>query len=180
MNEERRSRRGFSLTDCGDANMRRDDEQVIIFHFLSKFFNIIFSRNIFIFNPKSPQDVIKAAFDYVIYSNFNLDVLESNLATQAASGQVVGAPNNVLFTGAFQQKINALTTKYANVPLQNYASFTSSTVALRPEPRKQTQKMYAALDPVMQAVLTNSSADPQTLLNQAAQQFQQILDQSTS
>ena len=136
--------------------------------------------NIFIFNPKSSQDVIKAAFDYVIYSNFNLDVLENNLATQAASGQVVGAPNNVLFTGALQQKINALTTRYANVPLQNYASFTSSTVALRPEPRKQTQKMYAALDPVMQAVLTNSSADPQTLLNQAAQQFQQILDQPTS
>jgi ABC-type glycerol-3-phosphate transport system substrate-binding protein len=136
--------------------------------------------NIFIFNPKSSQDVIKAAFDYVIYSNFNLNVMENTLATQAASGQVVGAPTNVLFTGDFQQKINALTTRYANVPLQNYASFISSAIALRPEPRNQTQKMYAALDPVMQAILTNPSADPQTLLNQAAQQFQRILDQSAS
>jgi hypothetical protein len=40
--------------------------------------------------------------------------------------------------------------------------------------------MYAALDPVMQAALTNSSADPQSLLNQAAQQFQQVLDSSAS
>lgn len=136
--------------------------------------------NIFVFNPKSSQAVIKAAFDYVIYSNFDLNVMESNLAQQAAAGQVVGAPTNVLFTGSFQQQIDALNKKYANVPLQNYVPFTSSTLALRAEPRNQTQKMYAALDPVMQAILTNSSADPQTLLNQAAQQFQQVLDSSAS
>lgn len=134
--------------------------------------------NIFIFNPKSSPAVIKAAFDYVIYSNFNLTVWENSLATQAAAGQVVGAPTNVLFQGAFQQKLNALNTKYANVPLQNYATFINSTLALRAEPRNQTQKMYAALDTVMQAVLTNANADPQTLLNQAAQQFQQVLNQS--
>ena len=63
---------------------------------------------------------------------------------------------------------------------QNYTSFINSTIALRPEPHNQTQKMYAALDPVMQAVLTNANADPQALLNQAAQQFQQVLDQSAS
>jgi ABC-type glycerol-3-phosphate transport system substrate-binding protein len=136
--------------------------------------------NIFVFNPKSSQAVIKAAFDYVIYSNFNLDVLESTLAQQAAAGQVVGAPTSVIFTGDFQRKIQALNTKYATVPLQNYTSFINSTVALRPEPRNQTQKMYAALDPAVQAVLSDPNADPQTLLNQAAQQFQQILNQSAS
>ncbi len=136
--------------------------------------------NIFIFNPKSSPAAIKAAFDYVIYSNFNLDVMENSLAIQASAGQVVGAPTNVLFTGSFQQKIQALNAKYANVPLENYAPFINSTVALRPEPRNQTQKMYAALDPVMQAILTNPNADPQALLNQAAQQFQQILDSSAS
>lgn len=135
---------------------------------------------IFIFNPKSPKEVIKAGFDYVIYNNFNLDVLESNMASQSAAGQVVGGPTNVLFTGEFQQKLNALSAKYANVPLQNYQPFIKSTAALRPEPRKETQKMYAALDPVMQAVLTNANADPQKLLDQATQQFQQVLDQSAS
>ena len=136
--------------------------------------------NVWVFNPKSPADVIKAAFDYVIYSNFNLGVVESSLAQQSANGQAVGAPTAVLFQGAFQQKLSALNTKYATVPLQNYATFINSTIALRPEPHNQTQKMYATLDPIMQAILTNASADPQTLLNQGAQQFQQVLDSSAS
>jgi multiple sugar transport system substrate-binding protein len=136
--------------------------------------------NLWVFNPKSPTAVIKAAFDYVIYANFNLNVLESRLALQAASGQVVGAPTAVLFQGDFQQKLSALYSKYATVPLQNYTTFINSTLALRPEPRNQTQKLYAILDPVIQAVLTNPNADPEVLLNQAAQQFQQILDQSAS
>jgi hypothetical protein len=40
--------------------------------------------------------------------------------------------------------------------------------------------MYAALDPVMQAVLTDQNADPKALLNQAAQQVQQVLSQPSS
>jgi multiple sugar transport system substrate-binding protein len=136
--------------------------------------------NLWIFNPKSSPDAIKAAFDFVIYTNFDLKVVEDNLARQAASGQAVGAPTAVLFKGDFQQKLNALNAKYANVPLQNYTTFMNSTLTLRPEPHNQTQKMYAALDPVMQAILTNPNADPQALLNQAAQQFQQVLDSSAS
>jgi ABC-type glycerol-3-phosphate transport system substrate-binding protein len=136
--------------------------------------------NVWVFNPKSSAAAIKAAFDYVIYSNFNLSVVESSLAQQAASNQAVGAPTAVLFKGTFQQQLAALNTKYANVPLSNYATFINSTNALRPEPHNQTQKMYAAIDSVMQAILTNPSADPQALLNQAAQQFQQVLDSSAS
>jgi hypothetical protein len=86
----------------------------------------------------------------------------------------------VLFKGDFQQKLSALDVKYATVPRDNYTAFINSKLALRSEPRRQTQKMYAALDPVVQAVLTNPSADPQALLNQAAQQFQQVLDSSAA
>src|ERR1700674_3311508 len=136
--------------------------------------------NLWVFNPKSSADQIKAAFDYVIYTNFDLGVHETSLAQQAANGQAVGAPTAVLFKGDFQSKLTALNVKYANVPLDNYKAFINTTNGLRPEPRRQTQKMYAALDPVMQAVLTNGSADPQALLSQAAQQFQQVLDSSTS
>ncbi len=140
---------------------------------------VLTGGNIFVFNPRSSQSVIKAAFDYVLYTNFDLDVMENTLAAKSSAGQVVGQPTNVLFTGAFQQKINELNTKYANVPVQNYLPFTRVPVSLRPEPRKQTQKMYASLDPVMQAVLTDPKADPQALLNQAAQQFQQVLDSAS-
>jgi multiple sugar transport system substrate-binding protein len=136
--------------------------------------------NVWVFNPKSSADVIKAAFDYVVYTNFDLSVHESSLAQQAASGQAVGAPTAVLFKGDFQQKLTALNVKYANVPLDNYAAFIDSSHALRSEPRRQTQKLYAALDPVMQAVLTDAGADPQALLAKAAQQFQQVLDSSAA
>jgi len=136
--------------------------------------------NLWIFNPKSSADVIKAAFDYVVYTNFDLGVHEASLAQAAANGQAVGAPTAQLFKGDFQAKLTALNAKYATVPLDNYKTYINTTNALRPEPRRQTQKMYAALDPVMQAVLTNQGANPQTLLNQAAQQFQQVLDSSGS
>jgi ABC-type glycerol-3-phosphate transport system substrate-binding protein len=136
--------------------------------------------NVWVFNPRSSADVIKAAFDYVIYTNFNLDVRESGLAQKAANGQAVGAPTAQLFKGDFQQKLAALDRKYATVPLDNYKTYINSTFALRPEPRNQAQKMFAAIDPAMQAVLTNANADPQAVLDQAAKQFQQVLDSSKS
>jgi ABC-type glycerol-3-phosphate transport system substrate-binding protein len=55
--------------------------------------------NLWIFNPKSSPDVIRAAFDFVTYSNFDLGVLESSKAQQAANGQAVGAPTAQLFKG---------------------------------------------------------------------------------
>jgi multiple sugar transport system substrate-binding protein len=136
--------------------------------------------NVWIFNPKASADVIKAAFDYVTYTNFNLDVLENSRAQQAANGQAVGAPTAQLFKGDFQSKLSALDVKYSTVPRENYKTYIDSTNALRAEPRRQTQKMYAAIDPVMQAVLTSASADPTAQLNKAAQQFQQVLDSSAA
>src|SRR5258708_20512617 len=120
--------------------------------------------NLWVFNPKSSPDVIKAAFNYVIYSNFDLAVHESSLAQQAANGQAVGAPTAVLFQGDFQQKLSALNTKYATVPLQNYTTFINSTNPLRPEPPNHTQNIYAPLTPTLQAVFDHASADPPALL----------------
>jgi ABC-type glycerol-3-phosphate transport system substrate-binding protein len=136
--------------------------------------------NLWIFNPRSSADVIKAAFDFVTYSNFDLSVVEQSNAQKAANGQAVGAPTAQMFKGDFQQKLSALDTKYSTVPRENYASYINSKSGLRPEPRKQTQKMYAALDGPMQAVLTDGNADPGALLNKAASQFQQVLDSSPS
>ena len=134
--------------------------------------------NVWIFNPKSSPDVLKAAFDFVTYTNFDLGVLETATAQRAANGQAVGAPTAQLFKGDFQSKLTALDRKYATVPLDNYKTYINSTSGLRPEPRNQAQKMFAALDPCMQGVLTSASADPQALLDAAAKSFQQVLDSS--
>ncbi|HET6311593.1 MAG TPA: extracellular solute-binding protein [Candidatus Nitrosotalea sp.] len=132
--------------------------------------------NVWIFNPRSSPDVLKAAFDFVTYTNFDLGVLETATAQRAANGQAVGAPTAQLFKGDFQSKLTALDRKYATVPLDNYKTYINSTSGLRPEPRNQAQKMFAALDPCVQAVLTSASADPQALLDAAAKGFQQVLD----
>jgi multiple sugar transport system substrate-binding protein len=44
------------------------------------------------------------------------------------------------------------------------------------EPTKNTQDLYAALDPVLQAVLTDKNANIDTLLSAANKQVQTILD----
>jgi hypothetical protein len=87
--------------------------------------------NLWIFNPRSSPDVIKAAFDFVTYSNFNLDVLESSNAQKAANGQAVGAPTAQMFKGSFQQQLSALDTKYSTVPRDNYKTYINSTFGLR-------------------------------------------------
>ena len=45
------------------------------------------------------------------------------------------------------------------------------------EPTAHTQELYAALDPVVQAVLTDKNADIDALLDAANKQVQAILDQ---
>ena len=44
------------------------------------------------------------------------------------------------------------------------------------EPTAHTQELYAALDPVVQAVLTDKNADIDALLDAANSQVQAILD----
>jgi ABC-type glycerol-3-phosphate transport system substrate-binding protein len=131
-----------------------------------------------IFNPKSSPETIKAAFDWTVNRDFNLQAFESDLKAQQERGDLVGWPQLPLFSGEFQQQRDAIVAKYANAPVQNYQAYSAATIQLRPEPPIETQKMYAALDTAMQAILTDESADPQQTLNDAASQFQStVLDQ---
>lgn len=131
-----------------------------------------------IFNPKASPEVIKAAFDWTVNRDFNLTAFESDLKAQQERGDLVGWPQLPLFSGQFQQQRDAIVAKYANAPVQNYQAYSAAAIQLRPEPPVETQKMYAALDTAMQAVLTDESADPKQVLDQAAQEFQTtVLDQ---
>ncbi len=100
----------------------------------------------------------------------------------AASGGIVGIPNNIAYTGALlaaRQKVDAT---YLNAPLKNYSAYLAANARLKlvPEARVQAQTMYQTLDPVVQAMLTDQSASPQHVLDAAARQFQRVLDQSAS
>jgi ABC-type glycerol-3-phosphate transport system substrate-binding protein len=132
--------------------------------------------HVYVFKAGDSVDLLKAAVDWCSYYRFDLDVVENYTANQAAAGLPVGGPANILFTGDYQAQRTAITNKYANLPQDNYTLFTSASLTLRPEPPTQTQKLYASLDPVVQAVLSDPHADPKALLDAAAQQFQSVLD----
>src|SRR5260370_6372828 len=92
--------------------------------------------NLWIFNPKSSPDVIKAAFDYVTYTNFDLGVLENSRAQQAANGQAVGAPTPQPFKGDFPAKLSALDVKYSQFPRENDPPHIKSPFPPCPETRQ--------------------------------------------
>jgi multiple sugar transport system substrate-binding protein len=132
--------------------------------------------HVYVFKAGNSADLLQAAVDWCSYYRFDLNVFEDFTANQATAGLPVGAPANSLFTGDYQRQRDAITKKYANLPQDNYAPYSSATLTLRPEPTVQTQKLYASLDPVVQKVLSDPNADPKPLLDAAAQQFQTVLD----
>lgn len=124
-----------------------------------------------IFNPHSAPEVRRAAFEWAINRDFNLVAYEADLQGQRARGELVGWPQLPLFGGDFQAQREQILARYANAPVANYTAYTMARLRPRPEPPIATQRMYEALDAVMRSVLTDASADPQSLLANAAQTF---------
>ena len=67
---------------------------------------------------------------------------------------------------------------YINVPLDQMTGFTDGIFdqPLVPEPSHHTQEIYAILDTVVQAVLTDENADIDALLTDAQSQVQALID----
>lgn len=135
--------------------------------------------SVWMFNPNSAPDVLAAAVDFSLFREFDLQNLEASAQADQARGALVGWPQLPIFSGDFQAQRQAVFDRYSNAPTANYAPFVTGAagIALRAEPPIETQQLYAAIDAAVQAILTDESADPRSLLDQAAQQFQsQVLD----
>jgi ABC-type glycerol-3-phosphate transport system substrate-binding protein len=91
---------------------------------------------------------------------------------------LIGIPAVAAFSDAVQQKVDAAVKPYVNVPLSNFQPYVEgdAKLDLKPEPPAAAQNLYAALDPVVQAVLTQKNADPAALLQQAARQVSADLE----
>jgi multiple sugar transport system substrate-binding protein len=96
-----------------------------------------------------------------------------------ANNQPVGVPALPIFDKATYDESQTWIQDYINVPTAQMTSFTSKIFdqQLVNEPVAHTQDLYAALDPVVQAVLTDQNADIDALLDAANAQVQAILDQ---
>jgi len=92
-----------------------------------------------------------------------------NAQTLVANKQPVGVPALPLFDKAQYDLANTWIKSFINVPLGQMKPFTTGVFKqkLIPEPAVSTQSVYHALDPVVQAVLTDRNADVKSLLAQA-------------
>ncbi|MEV0749154.1 extracellular solute-binding protein [Streptomyces sp. NBC_00184] len=87
-------------------------------------------------------------------------------ALSADPKSAVGVPTLPVFGQKRQTEINAAIKPYVNVKLDHFKPYIGglATLELKPEPPYQAQKLYTALDPVVQAVLTKRDADIDSLL----------------
>ncbi|WP_242636300.1 ABC transporter substrate-binding protein [Myceligenerans salitolerans] len=95
-----------------------------------------------------------------------------------AQDQPVGAPILPVFDQETYDQSQEWIADLINVPLEQFAPYSDRIYdqPLAAEPPAATQDLYATLDPVVQAVLTDESADIDTLLADAEQQVQTLID----
>jgi ABC-type glycerol-3-phosphate transport system substrate-binding protein len=106
------------------------------------------------------------------------DAAVRDAQTLADSDQPVGVPKLPIFDRATLARYDGWIQPYVNVPLEQMSSFTDGIFdqRLAGEPPAQAQEMYAVLDTVVQAVLSDPNADIDGLLAQADADVQTILD----
>ena len=90
----------------------------------------------------------------------------------------VSAPTLPVFDKALYDENLTWVDEYINVPVEQMTPYTDNIFSqpLIPEPTKSTQEIYALLDPVVQAVLTDKNADIEKLLAEAQASAQAIID----
>ena len=95
-----------------------------------------------------------------------------------ANKQPVGVPQLPIFDKAQLDTSLGWIDSYINVPKANVAPFQDGIFSQKiiAEPNKHTQELYAALDSVVQAVLTDKNADIDALLKGVNTQIQALID----
>jgi ABC-type glycerol-3-phosphate transport system substrate-binding protein len=135
--------------------------------------------------PDANPAIIAAAVKWIDYYYeqplINEGQAVRNARTLAASKQPVGVPALPIFNEAQYNLANTWIKPYINVPLGQMKPFLTGIWAqkLIPEPEASTQSVYHALDPVVEAVLTDQNADITSLLQQANSTAQAAIRQGT-
>jgi multiple sugar transport system substrate-binding protein len=122
-------------------------------------------------NPKASPEKIKAGLTWITWKYLNPDRIETQIKQYLGEKQPIGLPaipTPDIWTGDVKAKQTALKTQYANVPEKNFQSYLDGNTKLKGnlEP-PNAQQIYAVLDGVMQAVLTNKDANVDQLLTDA-------------
>jgi len=134
--------------------------------------------------PASVDDATKEAaikwIDFFYLAKLvDQDRAVADAETLVANDQPVGTPVLPMFSQEQYEQNQEWIADYINVPLDQMTSYTDTMfdLPLVGEPSQKTQEIYALLDPIVQAVLTDENADVDALLEDANAQAQALLDQ---
>ncbi|WP_414639044.1 ABC transporter substrate-binding protein [Actinophytocola sp.] len=138
----------------------------------------------YMINPKASPEKIRAGLRWISWKYLNPDRMESDIKRYAEQDQPIGLPVSPpagsadIWTGGPRDQQNTLLAQYATVPVENYQSYVDGLADMdkKIEP-PNAQQVYAALDNVMQGVLTNEDADIDTLLSDAESKVNSALAQ---
>jgi multiple sugar transport system substrate-binding protein len=135
----------------------------------------------YMINPKATPEKIKAGLKWIQWKYLNPDRLEQNLQKYKDRGQPVGLPIPPIadvWTGAPRKQQEELKGKFATMPVQNFQAYVDGAEQTKGslEP-PQAQQIYAILDSVVQATLTNKDADHAALLEDAETKVNAVLAQ---
>jgi ABC-type glycerol-3-phosphate transport system substrate-binding protein len=128
--------------------------------------------------PKVNQAQLAAAMKWISFFYEQPLVSKSqairNAKTLVANKQPVGVPALPLFNRKQYNLANTWIKPYINVPIGQMKPFLNGIFGqkLIPEPEASTQSVYAALNAVVEAVLTNKSTNVVQMLQQANAQAQ--------
>ena len=129
-------------------------------------------------NPNATEDQKVAALKWIQFFYLNKyqdqSAAVAQAKAQAADKQPVGVPGLPVMSAAQQAKYQEWIKPYVNVPVGNFEPYVKVAAGQKiiPEPPAQAQEVYAALDPVVQAVLADQNADIPSLLSKAASTVQ--------
>ncbi|MFI2102650.1 ABC transporter substrate-binding protein [Isoptericola sp. NPDC019693] len=164
--------RGMPAEDFGLAPFPEGDDAV----------GVLGGGNIQWFNPKATPDQVCAALEWTKYYFLDRYVDEEAAVTwaksQVADDLPVGLPEVPVVSAEQYETYLGWIEPYVNVPRENYQAYIDSLpdATIVPEPAVKAQELYAALDPVVQAVLTREDADAAELLRSAQSQVQDLVD----
>ena len=133
-------------------------------------------------NVVTTEDQRDAAVDWIDFYYMNKLLTQEGAVADAQAlkdnKQPVGVPALPIFDKATYDQSQVWIKDYINVPTDQMTNFTSKIFneQLVNEPAVNTQDLYAALDPVVQAVLTDKNADIDALLLAANKQIQSVID----
>jgi ABC-type glycerol-3-phosphate transport system substrate-binding protein len=138
--------------------------------------------NFAVISPTATPDQIAAGLKWIEFCYFSR-YLDQDAAVQrakddVAAGSYVGAPGLSPVNDTLYDRWLGWVADEINVPRDQYADYlaTVNTLPVVAEPAQAAQEIYAALDPVIQAVLTDQQADIPRLLAEAQVAAQTAVD----